>query len=97
MSPSGRIAFAAFDDSNLDQGAFPHFLHQQGERAWHTWDCNFVRAFDDKPQLGEFEKTLQEAGSKLVTDSRLPRDALQVGTLIIAVGLRLRLRLPLEF
>ncbi|KAL1508584.1 hypothetical protein AB1Y20_004682 [Prymnesium parvum] len=62
----GRVALAVFDDTNLDQGHFPRFLHQQGERAWHSWDCSFAERFSDKAQLAEFEQVLKKAGADLL-------------------------------
>ena len=71
-----RVALAIFDDSNLDQGNFPRLLQQRGERAWHTWDCGFAKAFPDKRQLLTFEETLREAARGLAALRHVDTSAL---------------------
>ena len=61
-----RVALASFDDSNLDAGAFPRFLRDSGEEAWHLWDCGFLRRHDDREQLASFERELVAAAQALL-------------------------------
>ena len=56
-----RIALAAFDDTNLDDGAFPQLLAERGEAAWHTWDCDYMRRHNDATPLGKLATQLQGA------------------------------------
>jgi len=60
------VSLAAFDDSNLDSGAFPSLLRARGEAAWHTWDCAFMRDFDDTRPLGHLERQLAKASQPLL-------------------------------
>ena len=58
-----RVALAAFDDSNLDEGAFPALLEANRERAWHTWDCAYMRDHNDSLQLGRFQARRRDEGA----------------------------------
>ena len=57
-----RLALAAFDDSNLDDGAFPALLAARREAAWHTWDCAYMRAHADAAPLATLSARLRAAG-----------------------------------
>jgi hypothetical protein len=62
----GSIALAAFDDSNLDDGHFPRMLSEQGEDAWHTWDCDFMKSHSDARQLARLSEKLQAASADAI-------------------------------
>ena len=62
----GRLALAAFDDTNLDDGAFPQLLQSHGEDAWHTWDCAFMRRHADHAPLGRLSAALRAAAAPIV-------------------------------
>lgn len=61
-----RIALGVFDDTNLDDGAFPRELREAGEEAWHTWDCAFMRRHGDAAPLGTVDALLRGAATTLV-------------------------------
>jgi len=66
------IALAVFDDSNLDDGAFPRKLQEEKEAAWHTWDCAFMRRHNDSVPLARLSARLRraaEAGHPETVDS----------------------------
>ena len=54
-----RLTLAAFDDTNLDDGAFPRLLRERREHAWHTWDCSFMRQHNDALQLRQLTDMIQ--------------------------------------
>ena len=56
-----RIALAAFDDTNLDDGQFPQLLHDRGEEAWHTWDCAYMALHHDDAPLDRLSERLRAA------------------------------------
>lgn len=58
-----KVALAAFDDTNLDDGAFPSLLRARREDAWHTWDCEFMRRHSDARQLGQLSQQLRRASA----------------------------------
>ena len=58
-----KLVLAAFDDTNLDDGAFPRMLQAQGEHAWHTWDCAFMREHPDNAPLEKLAETLKLASA----------------------------------
>lgn len=61
LTVKGRIVLAAFDDTNLDDGAFPRLLRDRGENAWHTWDCAFMERHSDAAPLAQLSETLRAA------------------------------------
>jgi len=70
LQVKSRVSLAAFDDSNLDSGTFPAMLQSNGEAAWHTWDCAFMRAHDDARPLSFLEDDLLSAGRALLTTAQ---------------------------
>lgn len=63
MRIKAHIALAVFDDTNLDDGAFPRMLRERGEDAWHTWDCAFMRQYNDAAPLAALAAKLRAATS----------------------------------
>ena len=62
-----RVALAVFDDTNLDDGAFPQLLRERGEDAWHTWDCAYMRRHNDRAPLASLGETLRAATSSIMS------------------------------
>ena len=61
-----KIALAAFDDTNLDDGAFPRLLKEHGEESWHTWDCAFMRRHSDAAPLAHLDAQLRAASAPVL-------------------------------
>lgn len=73
-----RISLAVFDDTNLDDGAFPRLLHERDEDAWHTWDCAFMARHVDTAPLGELSDTLRKATTSLLHQAELDGRAIKM-------------------
>jgi len=87
-----RLALAAFDDTNLDLGSFPRLLEERGERAWHTWDCAYMRTHHDASQLAQMDGRLRTAANALAQtngDAKMRRQGLidPAGRLIFHGGM----------
>ena len=89
-----RIAFAAFDDTNLDDGAFPQLLRDRGEDAWHTWDCAYMKRHSDAAPLSKLDAKLREASAPVLqraeaasTHLKMRRDIDAEGRLVFHGGM----------